>query len=155
MMLNLSTLLATVLSWFSPQERRIRQARCISDYEMLSRLTLPERTVLHASRYIARELGFTSVKQMKFFDHVLSTFLYASNPSGIEKRVVDIVLDPNSSHKKLTNAILAYEVYKGGYALNDIRKLTQLANYAGYKRPINLEQQVERLLTQLLKGGGE
>lgn len=155
MMLKLTNLFAAFFLLFDGQQRRIRRAKQLSESEMVSHLTHPQRLALTNARYIAKELGYTSVKQMKFFEYVLSSFLYNSKITGMEKSVADLILDVDTPRKKVVNAILAYEVYRGGYQLNDIRKLQTLATYAEYKRPINLEQQVERLLKQLREGDGK
>lgn len=136
--------------WFDINARQLDQARRMRSSEMLLHLTMQQRTVFLTARYVAKELGYTSIKDIKFFDFIISGFLYSKSFTGIEANVVTNALDPEATNKKLTTLILAYEVYKGGLNLTDIRKLPTLAEYAGYKRPYNLEQQVGRVLNDLV-----
>lgn len=64
--------------------------------------------------------------------------------------IKEALSDGEIDRKEIALIILAYEAHSGDIELNDLKKTDQVADILGYKRNVNVVQQVERKLNQLI-----
>lgn len=99
---------------------------------------------------VQQALGKTDITSNSVIKDIFSNVMANGELTPVGKIVMEALEDGVITKKEMYKIVLAYNLYSGDVKLDDIKASQTLAEAAGYKRPVNLAQQVENTLNKLI-----